>query len=502
MGGIIVQLIELTGYEEINIQCHDDPDPDTIASGYALYCYFRRLGKKVRLLYSGRRAVTKPNIVMLIEALKIPIEYVMNIEKIEGLLITVDCQYGAGNVTRIEADEIAIIDHHIQEVTSRALQEIRSEFTSNCTLIWHMLSKAGWDVNENISASTALYYGLFTDSGGFSEMRHALDKDMRDSLTYDKALIKKLKNSIITLKELEIAGLALIRSSYNEANKCVMVKAQECDPNILGLISDFALQVDCVNVVIVYSETSQEIKYSVRSCVREIMANELAVFLSWQIGNGGGRRDKAAGLISRNKYNLSYQHLNADEYFLRRLTEYYQSFDIVKCQELKLPDANMHYYRKLRHPVGFVNLAQIAKEYTTITIRSQQEDLEVNIGEKQYLTIEDEGQIQLMSEEDFVQHYDKGNEPFSLTLNYFPKMWTKESGRIIHLQKYAKYCFAKGEDRVWARPLEKAVKLFDDGEEEGYTIGQIGDYLVMNEKENGKAYIIGQGLFKAHYELV
>lgn len=497
-----MQLVELAEYEQINIQCHDAPDPDTIASGYALYCYFKQLGHKVRLFYSGSRAVTKPNIVMLIEALKIPIEYMVNIEKVEGLLITVDCQYGAGNVTRIEADEIAIIDHHIQEVAATTLQEIRSEFTSNCTLIWHMLSQAGWDVNENISVSTALFYGLFTDSSGFSEMRHALDKDMRDSLTYDKPLIKKLRNSIITLKELEIAGMALIRSSYNEANRCVMVKAQECDPNILGLISDFALQVDCVNVVIGYSETSQGIKYSVRSCVSEIMANELAVFLSQQIGNGGGHRDKAAGFISRNKYNLVYQHLNADEYFLTRLTEYYQSFDMLKCQDLALPDDKMCCYKKLPRPVGVVNLSEIADLHTNVVIRSQKEDIEVEIGEIQYLIIDGEGQIHLVSKEEFVNEYDQCKDAFSLTLNYFPKIWIKEGGEIVQLKYDARCCVPKREGKVWARTLKKAVKLFDDREEEGYTIGQIGDYLVVNEKEKDKAYIIRKDLFETNYALL
>lgn len=320
-----MELSQLEKYDQIVIQCHDDPDPDAIASGYALYEYFKHKGKSVRLIYSGRRAITKPNIVLMIESLGIPIEYVIHMEHFKGLLISVDCQYGAGNVTRIGADEVAIIDHHIQEVEVTHFQEIRSEFASNCTLVWKMLVEAGFEVERYLNVSTALYYGLFIDSNGFTEMKHPLDKKLQENLRYDEALLQRLKHSMITLKELEIAGMALIRSSYNEANKCVMVKAQECDPNVLGLISDFALQVDCVNVVIVYNETSFGIKYSVRSCVSEIKAHELAIFLCHKIGNGGGHQEKAAGFISRSKYGLYYRHLNADEYFLTKLTEYYQS---------------------------------------------------------------------------------------------------------------------------------------------------------------------------------
>ena len=236
-------------------------------------------------------------------------------------------------MTYIETDDVAIIDHHIQERFDIEKQVIRSDLSSSSTLVWDMLRSEAFDINGHIEISTALYYGLFTDSGGFTELRHSLDKEMRDHLKYDEALVRKLKNSILTLKELEIAGMALIRSSYNAANKCVMVKAQECDPNILGLISDFALQVDCVNVVITYSEIIEGIKYSVRSCVKDIMANELAIFLSEHIGNGGGHREKAAGFISRTKYNKYHSHLNADEYFLTRLTEYYKQHAIIQIEE-------------------------------------------------------------------------------------------------------------------------------------------------------------------------
>ena len=38
-----MKLSELLHYDKIVIQCHDNPDPDTIASGYALYYYFKNI---------------------------------------------------------------------------------------------------------------------------------------------------------------------------------------------------------------------------------------------------------------------------------------------------------------------------------------------------------------------------------------------------------------------------------------------------------------------------
>ena len=42
-----VKLSDLLQYNKIYIQCHDNPDADAIASGYALYRYFSDMGKKV-----------------------------------------------------------------------------------------------------------------------------------------------------------------------------------------------------------------------------------------------------------------------------------------------------------------------------------------------------------------------------------------------------------------------------------------------------------------------
>ena len=48
-------LEDLLRYKDIVIQCHDDPDADAIASGYALLKYLQSKGKSPRLVYSGGR---------------------------------------------------------------------------------------------------------------------------------------------------------------------------------------------------------------------------------------------------------------------------------------------------------------------------------------------------------------------------------------------------------------------------------------------------------------
>ena len=109
-----MKLKDLLRFKKVVIQCHDNPDADALASGYALKWFFEKNNKDVRFIYRGRYEVKKSNLLIMIKKLEIPVEYAPFIsdEEDPDLLITVDCQYGEKNVTKTSAKKIATIDHH------------------------------------------------------------------------------------------------------------------------------------------------------------------------------------------------------------------------------------------------------------------------------------------------------------------------------------------------------------------------------------------------------
>ena len=131
-------LSELCKYNQIIIQCHDNPDADSLASGYGLYCYFQKKGKNVRLVYSGSREIHKSNLRLMKDELNLPVEYIRpgtcEMKGDDSLLITVDCQYGSGNVTGIISDNVAVIDHHQLEKEARPMSIINS-----CAKPWNCI---------------------------------------------------------------------------------------------------------------------------------------------------------------------------------------------------------------------------------------------------------------------------------------------------------------------------------------------------------------------------
>ena len=503
-----MKLSTLSSYEMIAIQCHDNPDADTIASGYALYCYFSSKGSQVRLFYSGENRIRKTNLKIMISKLNIPIEYYppAQTQHFDGLLITVDCQYGSGNVTRFDADKIAMIDHHQLENKdfNQKMCHIQTNLGSCSTLVWSMLRDANYQVNTDIGMGTALYYGLYTDTNQFSELFNPLDMDMRESIPYNKKLITELRSSNLTLKELEIAGIAMLRYAYNSEYHFAVIKAEPCDPNILGIISDFLIQVNEINTCVVYNETDDGYKFSVRSCTNEVKANELADFLSENIGSGGGRYEKAGGFISKRLYHENYSDKHTEEYFDSRMREYFNSYQIIFARDYHVDISTMLLYQRKQHFLGYIKVTDIGRVGSGITVRTQQGDWNMMIEKELYFLLEPQGEIALYRAKEFEEYFIPTGrkveieEYFDQTA-YIPNIKGWENGSMIPIAEDINLCIPDSKMQVYAQKLETGIKVFAESDDETYILGQPGDYLMVHKYDNHILYIMKDKMFHEKY---
>lgn len=512
-----MKLSELSVYNPITIQCHDNPDADAIASGYALYAYFQSMGKEVRIIYCGRNKIQKSNLLLMIENLNIPISYIENISafcekepdrKLPGLLITVDCQYGAGNVTRIPAQEVAIIDHHQVEIRDVEKSEINPNLGSCSTLVWSMLQEAGYKISD-AKLGTALYYGLYTDTNQFSEIYNPLDMDMREALPCEKSLITLFRNSNLSLKEMEIAGVAMIRNIYNDDYKYGIIKSQPCDPNILGLISDFFNQVEAVNCCVVYNEQKDGYKFSVRSCIKEVQANELAAFLAEGVGSGGGHREKAGGFINKTLYEEVYPTLHSEAFFSERMNDYFDHCQIIYAKDYDIDITGMQSYVKKKVPLGYVDATDVLPVGTPITIRTLEGDVDMVVDEDLMIMIGVKGEVYPNIREKFERTYEATQKPYcecedhahGNTL-YEPTIHNRATGEVLKLTNYAKICIATGGTHIHARELTGRVKVFTAWDEERYMLGKAGDYLAVRCDDKHDIYVVERDIFFKTYEKV
>lgn len=493
-------------YKKIYIQCHDNPDADALASGFGLYQYFRHKNIEAALIYSGPFRIQKSNLLLMIKELEIPVEYIESggFPPLgpEELLITTDCQYGAGNVTKLPAQHIAVIDHHQLEIDKIPYMFMDSTCGSCSTIVWRLLKQEDYPVNQDENLATALYYGLYTDTGQLSEIYNPYDKDMRDELQFDKTAVTRLRNANFSLDELEIAGIALIRHIYNDANRYAVLRAKPCDPNILGLISDLMLQVDMVDTCVVYSELTTGIKLSVRSCIKEVRADELARFLTKGIGSGGGHLEKAGGFISMGRYDEHYQTVSPETYFSGKMDDYFSSFDIFYAENGPADITGMSKYKKYKTPVGFVKTSSFLPDRTPALIRTFDGDIETTASDDTYIIIGLLGDAYPVSRKKFEQSYETTGEAYEIHVTYNPTIKNQQTGENHSLLQYAKICIPVLEPVVYARPLKKSAKVFTLWDADKYLLGNPGDYLVVRSENLSDIYVIDKDVFEKTYTAI
>jgi len=488
-----MNLSSLTQNKSIVIQCHDIPDADSIGSAYALQQFFKLHGCGSKIIYGGKAKISKPSLVMLINELGIEIEYEPDLPYEPEFLLTVDCQYGAGNVQKFECKKFAVIDHHRAEIREDENTEIRPTLSSCSTLVWDMMRKEGYDFSKDEKVRNVLYYGLFTDTNGLSELRHPLDRDLAD-INFDKALVKKLKNAALTIRELRIVSSALDgsrRIENQKINKRVgLFRAEDfSDPNILGFTSDIAKQVDILDACIVYCLMGDSIKISVRSSVREIMASEFAAFVCAGVGSGGGNIEMAGGF------------LKADEdYFIQKVRDYLENFDLIYAGKTQVDFASMKRWRKKAIPVGFAKTEDMFKEDWPVTVRTLEGDIDLRAGKNIYVMIGIVGEVYPILREKFEKNYDVLDTPYNLKTEYTPEVIDKISGKKLMLIDYAHSCIPKGEKIVRAAPVEKPTKVFSYWDSEKYFSAVKGDFLTANETDLSDCYIVNRQIFFDTYE--
>ena len=507
-----MKLTDLMKYNEIVIQCHDNPDADAIGSGFALYRYYEQLGKKVRFIYGGRFTINKSNLRLMVEELQIPIEHVTELEKKPELLLMVDCQYDGGNVQKFEAENVAVIDHHQLITDLPELAEVRSNIGSASTIVWDMLRNVSVDVNLDDNVTTALYYGLYTDTNSFSEIHHPLDKDARDALWFNKSLLSRLRNANLSLEELKIAGVAMLGYEYYEDHKYAIIRTDPCDPNILGLISDFCLSVDNIDVVLVYSVLDNGIKFSVRSCSKESHANEVAEFLAKDIGGGGGHLEKAGGFLQARLLEKEYPRCcNASENQLKhiytdilrhRMDDFFDSYDVIYAGKDKVSTDDMQMYQKQPLRVGYIKTTDIGRPGEMIRIRTLEGDVEMSCREDLCIMIGVKGEVYPMFKEKFQTSYRAENEPYEIgDLEYLPNVHNAVTGEVIDLLAHAKTCVTTGTVRIYAKKLDRVTKVFTTWDPDNYMYATPEDYLAIRVDDPNDVYIIDQDIFPRSYAL-
>ena len=502
-------LSSLCSHGPIAIQCHDAPDADALASGFALHAFFRSRGLSPYFFYGGRAPISKPNLRIMVEGLGIPVEHAPGLDTWDGLLVTVDCQHGSNNTQHVKATRVAVIDHHVPGGQLPELSVVKPQLGSCATLVWSLLQEEGFMVDRNLRPlSIALYYGLYTDTNAFSESRHPLDLNMRDALTFqdpqkviqEEILLKTLFTSNLSLDDLSVAFTALHNIHVDAERQFALAGAAPCDQNLLGYISDLAIQVAGINTVIVWTPQGDGLKFSVRTSGRDIKARDVTAWLvAGGRGSGGGHREKAGGWLDMR--GVAEQPLRYVQGLLEAYMGHYTVIRADTPREALLEGARL--YGKKSVTIGFVPSSTLIPPGTRINLRMLEGETSLTADEDIYLMIGVQGEAYFTRKATFDKKYIPWEQPFApeTAFEYNPTVSVNATGETMQLMEHARQCVSKPDaSLVLARRLSTAVKVFPEWDADNYLLGEAGDWLVMQKDNPVDAYVVKRDVFPLLYE--
>jgi phosphoglycolate phosphatase len=255
---------------------------------------------------------------------------------------------------------------------------------------------------------------------------------------------------------------------------------------------------------IVFCRVGGGFKLSVRSCVREVMANELIEKICRGIGSGGGHSDKAGGFISIDKLD-EYNAANPAEYLMERLVSYFDEYVHIYCDRLEIDINSLEKYRKKAIPIGFARSADIFPVGTDLLIRTLEGDTHITADPDIYIMVGiDQGVWPIKREKFEASYHDLGSpykqdEQLKSENQYESTVKDRIHEESISLLPYARSCIPTGESIIYAKKLESHTKVFTPWNLGGYMFGGIGDYLAIRADDTKDAYVIKESIFHKTY---
>lgn len=286
---------------KVLIVCHDNPDPDALASALAMKHLCDSIGHVSTIIHGGmiehqqNRAMVK---LLQMDVRKLILDWeVEDLLKDSDLVICVDFSHpGANNVLPKSCVPHIVIDHHTSETRPAGdAILVRSEFAATSSLVASLLINAEVEMNREVA--TALAFGIRTDTLGFTRSFNAVDLRALSWLGawIDWDLMRSFESPPRSHEVLSIFKQALTDAVLENGLMLAPI-AQMADRDALSQVADFLLPTEEVDVVIAYGTRMSKVILSARSTNDSLHIGKI-LSQTFETGSAGGHKSLAGGQI-------------------------------------------------------------------------------------------------------------------------------------------------------------------------------------------------------------
>ena len=291
----------LSGYRQVLVVTHDNPDPDGMAAGWVLVRLIEeKLGLNARLIGGGD--IVRAENRHMVELLKPPIELVRTVECTdETAVILVDCGLGSQNhLFRNNAVKpIAVVDHH--ETARRRprlpFRDVRPGAAAAVSIAASYFREQRLVPSPELA--TAVLYAIRTETRGSESDYSRLDRSVLRWATEraNPSWLAEIEDAPLATEYYGDLVLALQSTFlYGDTALCLLPRAH--GPEIAGEVADLLIRCEGIERVLCGAVVHQDMVLSVRTQrFGGEDASELVRTTLEGLGQGGGHRRRAGGKI-------------------------------------------------------------------------------------------------------------------------------------------------------------------------------------------------------------
>lgn len=284
------------------IVMQSNPDPDAIASAYALKKLANSLGELQCSIIGG--TIDRAENRMLVEYLGISLrEPDLDVTKFD-LIAMVDTQPGTGN-NPLPSGIIPniVIDHHPVNKFTRKCKctDIRNKYGATATIMYEYLKIAGVTIEPKMA--TALLYGIKSDTQDLGRDARQEDFDALHAL-YKFANLRMLSNIQRGLVKRDYFQMLcnVLGNAKAYPNAVISSLGYLESPDMIAEACDLLLRDEKTCWSLVYGFTKDHISISLRTSQVEIHADSVIKKIVARRGTGGGHPSYAGGQIPLKKH--------------------------------------------------------------------------------------------------------------------------------------------------------------------------------------------------------
>ncbi len=285
----------LEGCDSLAVVCHDNPDPDCLASALALETIAEDAGvDRVRIVYGG--SISHQQNRALVTVLEIDAHHLSAVEIARFDALAFVDHSTPGSNTEVPATVVPeiVIDHHPTDPIETQFVDVRAGYGATATIFVEYLCELDLEITTRLAS--ALLFALHRERLDF--VRSPTEREYEAALKLfpraELSVLDQLYGSAFTPATLDAIGRAItLRHRCGSSLAAGVGRTVETDA--LPQAADYLLNLEGVDTVLVYGFINDRIRLSARSIDPEVDVGQILTEAYDELGAVGGHHDMAGG---------------------------------------------------------------------------------------------------------------------------------------------------------------------------------------------------------------